>query len=199
MRIVAGAARGRRLVAPTGSAVRPTADRVKEALFSSLAPLIAGASVLDVFAGSGALGLEALSRGASHVTFVEQDRRALGALATNIATVDLPGTAVVAGEARRVLAGGSALAGRPFDLVLLDPPYALDETTLALLLADLAGHLAPGASVVVERAAEAPVPGWPATLVAGEPRRYGSTALHRGVHRGMHRGVQDAALTEDVT
>lgn len=195
MRIVAGAARGRRLVAPTGSAVRPTADRVKEALFSSLAPLIPGASVLDVFAGSGALGLEALSRGASHVTFVEQDRRALAALATNIATVDLPGTAVVAGEARRVLAGGSALSGRPFDLVLLDPPYALDETTLALLLADLAGHLAPGASVVVERSAEAPVPGWPATLVAGEPRRYGATALHRGVHRG----VQDDALTEDAT
>jgi 16S rRNA (guanine966-N2)-methyltransferase len=187
MRVVAGAARGRRLVAPAGTTVRPTADRVKEALFSSLAPLLAGASVLDVFAGSGALGLEALSRGAAHVTFLEQDRRALTALATNIATVSLPGTAVVAGDAGRALAGGSALAGHPFDLVLLDPPYALDEATLALLLADVVTHLAPGATVVVERAAQAPAPRWPATLVPVEPRRYGATALHR------------ATATEDAT
>jgi 16S rRNA (guanine966-N2)-methyltransferase len=179
MRIVAGAARGRRLVAPSGPVVRPTADRVKEALFSILAPRLAGASVLDVFAGSGALGLEALSRGAAHVTFIEQDRRALEALRTNIGTVALPGTAVVAAEARRALGGASALAGAPFDLVLLDPPYAIDEPTLALLLADVVGHLAPDAIVVVERAAVAPAPGWPGPLVAAEPRRYGATALHR--------------------
>jgi 16S rRNA (guanine966-N2)-methyltransferase len=179
MRVVAGAARGRRLVAPAGSTVRPTADRVKEALFSSLSPGLIGASVLDVFAGSGALGLEALSRGATHVTFVEQDRRALDALRTNIATVALPGTEVLAGDARRVLAGATALAGSPFDLVLLDPPYALDEPTLAEVLGALVGHLAPGATVVVERAAEAPGPGWPAPLVAGWARRYGATALHR--------------------
>jgi 16S rRNA (guanine966-N2)-methyltransferase len=193
MRVVAGAARGRRLVAPAGSTVRPTADRVKEALFSSLAPVLAGASVLDVFAGSGALGLEALSRGAAHVTFVEQDRRALAALATNIATVDLAGTAVVTGDARRVLAGGSALAGRPFDLVLLDPPYALEEGTLASILVDVVGLLAPGASVVVERAAKAPEPAWPASLVAAGPRRYGATALHRAT------STAHAGPTEDVT
>jgi 16S rRNA (guanine966-N2)-methyltransferase len=179
MRVVAGAARGRRLVAPAGTTVRPTADRVKEALFSSLAPRLVGASVLDVFAGSGALGLEALSRGAAHVTFVEQDRRALDALRTNIATVALPGTQVLAGDARHVLAGATALSGSPFDLVLLDPPYALDEATLAGVLAALVDHLAPGATIVVERAAKAPGPSWPATLVAAQPRRYGATALHR--------------------
>jgi 16S rRNA (guanine966-N2)-methyltransferase len=179
MRVVAGAARGRRLVAPDGTAVRPTADRVKEALFSSLAPRLPGAAVLDVFAGSGALGLEALSRGAASVTFVEQDRRALAALRTNIDTVALPGTAIVAGDAHRLLAGGGTLAGGPFDLVLLDPPYALDEPALADLLAAVSLRLAPDATVVVERAARAPRPGWPASLIPAEPRRYGATALHR--------------------
>jgi 16S rRNA (guanine966-N2)-methyltransferase len=179
MRVVAGAARGRRLVTPAGTAVRPTADRVKEALFSSLSQRVASASVLDVFAGSGALGLEALSRGARGVTFIEQDRRALEAIRTNIATVALPGSTVIAGEAQRVLAGASALAGAPFDLVLLDPPYALDEETLAALLTDIAARMAPGATVVVERATQAPRPAWPDTLVPVEPRRYGSTTLHR--------------------
>jgi 16S rRNA (guanine966-N2)-methyltransferase len=181
MRVVAGSARGRRLVSPAGTAVRPTADRVKEALFSSLAPRLPGASVLDVFAGSGALGLEALSRGAARVTFIEQDRLALEAIRTNIATVALSGTSVVAGEAGRVLAGASTLAGAPFDLVLLDPPYALEEATLAALLTDVAALLSAGATVVVERAAGAPQPSWPATLVPAEPRRYGATALHRAV------------------
>ena len=178
MRIVAGAARGRRLTVPPGDAVRPTLDRVREALFSSLAPLLPGASVLDGFAGSGALGLEARSRGAAHVTLVEQERRALAAVQRNVEAVGLDGTTVVAGDVLRLAASG-ALPGAPFDLVLLDPPYALGEGPLGVLLTDLVPLLAPDATVVVERAHPGPGPSWPAALRPDPPRRYGSTALHR--------------------
>jgi 16S rRNA (guanine966-N2)-methyltransferase len=178
MRVIAGAARGRRLVAPPGDAVRPTADRVREAMFSSLAPLIPGASVLDAFAGSGALGLEARSRGAAHVALVEQDRRALMALRRNVETVGLGSTTVIPGDVTRLAATGS-LPGAPFDLVLLDPPYALPEDALARLLADLVPLLSGGATLVVERAAAAPAPDWPSPLRSVSERRYGSTRLHR--------------------
>jgi 16S rRNA (guanine966-N2)-methyltransferase len=182
MRIVAGVARGRRLVAPPGDAVRPTADRVREALFASLAPLLPGASVLDAFAGSGALGLEARSRGADSATFIERERRALDTLRRNIAAVGLDGTTVIAADAVRTLrdaAQAGVLAGSPFDLVLLDPPYALQEDVLATLLADLVPLLAEGATVVIERSAGAPEPRWPTSLLATTPRRYGSTRLYR--------------------
>lgn len=192
MRIIAGAARGRRLVAPAGDTVRPTADRVREALFSSLAPLLPGATVLDAFAGSGALGLEARSRGAVHVTLVEQDRRALVALRRNVDTLALGGTDVLAGDVLR-MAGTGRIAGAPFDLVLLDPPYALEEPRLARLLADLLPSLAPGATVVVERAASAPAPGWPADLRPMSERRYGSTRLHRAERAQDDDGGEDAA------
>ena len=181
MRIVAGAARGRRLASPP-DAVRPTSDRVREALFSSLASRVPGASVLDGFAGTGALGLEAASRGAAHVTCVERDRRALVALDTNVATVGSEAVEVVRADLLQRVTG--ALPGAPFDVVLLDPPYALAEDVLAGLLADLVGHLAADATVVVERAAAAPALRWPATLRADEPRRYGSTRLHRATHVG---------------
>jgi 16S rRNA (guanine966-N2)-methyltransferase len=187
MRIVAGAARGRRLVAPAGAVVRPTADRVKEALFSSLQPMLPGAAVLDVFAGAGGLGLEARSRGAARVTFVEQDRRALTALRANLEQVGLDGCEVVVGDAYRLLsAGAGALPGSPFDLVLLDPPYADPAEALDLLLADLLPALAPGATVVLERASRAAGPTWPAGLDAGAPRRYGATTLHRARLTGAH-------------
>jgi 16S rRNA (guanine966-N2)-methyltransferase len=163
MRIVAGAAKGRRLVAPTGDDVRPTADRVKEALFSSLQPLLVGASVLDPFAGSGGLGLEALSRGAARVTFVERSNAALTALRRNIEAVGLDGAVVVTGDTAALLRG-EGLPGAPFDLVLLDPPYRLPKAQLASLLADLVAHLAPGATVVVERPARDGVPPWPVEL-----------------------------------
>jgi len=193
MRIIAGAARGRRLVAPPGDAVRPTADRVREALFSSLAPLLPGASVLDGFAGSGALGLEARSRGAAHVALVEQDRRALVALRRNVETVDLGSTTVVPGDVLR-LAATAQLPGAPFDLVLLDPPYALAEDVLAKLLVDLLPSLGEGATVVVERAAAAPAPRWPDPLRSVSERRYGSTRLHRAEHAaGPVGGEGDAA------
>ena len=192
MRIIAGAARGRRLVAPTGDTVRPTADRVREALFSSLMPLLPGARVLDAFAGSGALGLEARSRGAAHVTLVEQDRRALIALRRNVETIALDGTVVLAGDVLR-MAGTGRIAGAPFDLVLLDPPYALEEQRLARLLDDLLHSLAVGATVVVERAASAPAPGWPADLRPVSERRYGSTRLHRAEHAQDDDGGEGAA------
>jgi 16S rRNA (guanine966-N2)-methyltransferase len=177
MRIVAGAAKGRRLQAPKGDDVRPTADRVKEALFSSLQPMLPGARVLDLYAGAGGLGLEALSRGAASVTFVERAHAALTALRRNVETVGLPGATVVADDAARALRG--EVPGGPFDLVLADPPYRLPKAQLAGLLADLVGHLAPGALVVVERAARDGAPPWPPELISGDPRRYGDTALHR--------------------
>lgn len=178
MRIIAGIARGRRLVVPAGDAVRPTGDRVREALFASLMPHLPGASVLDAFAGSGALGLEARSRGAAEVTFIERDRRSLVALEKNVASVGLDGMRIVRGDVLALVRRG-AVAGEPFDLVLLDPPYALEGESLAALLADLVRTLAPDALVVVERASASPVPHWPDALRPDEPRRYGSTVLHR--------------------
>lgn len=180
MRIVAGQARGRRLASPPDG-VRPTADRVREALFASLGPTVVGASVLDAFAGSGALGLEARSRGAAHVTMVERDRAALQVLRDNVARVGLDQVTVVAGDAVGLLRDAVTVPppGAPYDLVLLDPPYAVTEDALAGLLADLVPVLGVGATVVVERAGAAPAPRWPARLRPAEPRRYGSTRLHR--------------------
>ncbi len=126
MRIVAGTARGRRLVAPTGRATRPTSDRVREALFNSLGSqgLLAGARVVDLFAGTGALGIEALSRGATHAWFVEHDRRAVEAIRANLAATGTMSQASIVEEAvDRALADG-ALDGVDADLVLVDPPYS---------------------------------------------------------------------------
>jgi len=179
VRIVAGSARGRRLVVPAGDDVRPTADRVREALFSSLQGRLAGARVLDLFAGSGALALEAASRGAASVTLVERDRRALEAIRRNVRAVDPPQVTVCPVAVERALAG--VLPGGPFDLVLLDPPYRLPHRELAAVLAALEPHLADGAMVVVERSARDGVPHWPPGLTAGPARRYGDTVLHRAV------------------
>lgn len=180
MRVIAGAAKGRRLVAPTGDGTRPTSDRVKESWFSSLQPVLAGARVLDLYAGSGALGLEALSRGAAAVTFVERDRRALAALSKNLEAVGLPGTTVLAREVRTALAGD--LTDAPFDVVVADPPYRVAEDELTAVLAALVRQLAPGAVVTVERGRREPVPAWPAELGDPEARRYGDTTLHRATH-----------------
>lgn len=172
--MIAGAARGRRLTAPRGPQVRPTADRVKEALFASLQPWVPGARVLDLYAGAGGLGLEARSRGAAAVTFVERDRAALAALRRNLEVVGLDGTHLVVGDVIRVLA--APLATAPFDLVLADPPYDLDPSAALALLAD---QLAPGAVVVVERSVRSAPLRWPAGLTVDDPRRYGDTVLLR--------------------
>jgi 16S rRNA (guanine966-N2)-methyltransferase len=176
-RIIAGAAGGRRIAVPP-SGTRPTSDRVREALFSALTadPGLDGAAVLDLCAGSGALGLEALSRGAAHALFVESDRRAAGVLRRNVATVGLPGATVRAGTAAAVLA---APAERAYDVVLVDPPYATPDGEVAAWLAAAYEHswLADDAVVVVERARGDAFP-WPPPLVAVRERRYGDTVLH---------------------
>jgi 16S rRNA (guanine966-N2)-methyltransferase len=176
MRVIAGTARGRRLVAPAGRDTRPTGDRVKEALFSSLGRLH-GAVVLDLYAGSGALALEALSRGALRAVLVEQDAKALQAIAANLETTALGERAAVwRGDAVRFC---RAPSGGPFDLVLLDPPYDEPQEALFARLEDLraAGGLAPDAYVAMERAAREPDPDPPPWLAREGARTYGDTML----------------------
>ncbi len=155
MRVIAGRYKGRRLLAPSWTGLRPTSDRVKESLFGILTPVIAGARVLDGFAGSGALGIEALSRGAAEVLFVEADRRAVDLILANLSHCGITeGCAMIRGE----FAG--ALARRPaqrrFDLALLDPPY--DEADLDAVLQAAASRLAPGGTLVLEHAKRRNVP-----------------------------------------
>lgn len=184
-RIIAGTARGRRLAVPK-SGTRPTADRVRESWFATLESTLmregrswASLRVLDLFAGSGALGLEAASRGAAEVVMVERARAAVQVLRSNSATLDLPGVTVVAAEAGAWARGAARVLG-PFDLVLVDPPYDLASSEIASLLEAL--PLAAEAIVVVERAAggsearRSPLPEqW-----ESEQRRYGDTVLWYG-------------------
>jgi 16S rRNA (guanine966-N2)-methyltransferase len=184
MRIVAGAAKGRRLAAPAGS-TRPTSDRAREALFSSLATMIdlAGMPVLDLYAGTGAVGLEALSRGASEAVLVDSDRRAVEVLRRNAATVDLPGVTIVQRSVEKFLA---AEADTRFGFVFADPPYALGADVLRGVLAALGtnGWLADDAVVVIERSARSAPPPWPAALITPiRDRRYGEGVLWYGRRR----------------
>lgn len=177
MRVVAGRLGGRRLRAVPGSATRPTSDRVREALFSILGDRVSDARVLDLFAGTGALAIEALSRGAAAAVLVEQSPRAVAVIRANLKALDLERVATV----RRTKAEAYLRTQRdgPFDLVFLDPPYVIGVGMLAGLLARLErGALAPGAVVACETAARAEPPPWPAGLRPDDPRRYGDTALH---------------------
>ena len=173
-RIVAGTAGGRTIDVPA-SGTRPTSDRVREALFSRLdhADVLDGATVWDLYAGSGALGLEAASRGAARVVLVEAHRTAAEVCRRNAARLGLPGVRVVP---QRVSAFLEQAAG-PVDLALLDPPYDLPEAELADALAALEPHLAPGAVVVVERTSRTPEPTWPAGTRRTADKRYGETVL----------------------
>ncbi|CAM3767283.1 16S rRNA (guanine(966)-N(2))-methyltransferase RsmD [Kibdelosporangium persicum] len=175
-RIVAGTAGGRRLAVPPRG-TRPTSERVREALFSAVDALLdlSSARVLDLYAGSGALGLEALSRGAASVTFVEADRNAVAVLRRNVATVGLPGTSVVSSKVLTFLSGEAS----PFDLVLADPPYDLD---VSAEINALTGWTAPGALVVLEQSVRAAEPVWPAPLAALRTKKYGDTVLHWAEH-----------------
>jgi 16S rRNA (guanine966-N2)-methyltransferase len=174
MRIVAGRFRGRRVTAPPGLDTRPTSDRVRESLFSILGPLD-DARVLDLFAGTGALGLEALSRGAAHATFVERDRKALDALERNVRDFGLgrDEATVVRGDYRRHLRDASA-RGEAYDLVVLDPPYSDAPQLAPVLDAALRPLLRPDARVVTESARRQPL-----ALDLGEvdERRYGDTLI----------------------
>jgi 16S rRNA (guanine966-N2)-methyltransferase len=177
VRVIAGAAKGRRLETPRGRGTRPTADRVREALFSSLQRRLPGARVADLYAGSGALGIEALSRGAATATFVERSRTAYEAIRHNLEVTGLgEDAAVLVARAGPALRDG--LPGGPFDIVLIDPPYDVDPHELAEVLELVADALAPGGIVVVEASRRAPAPRWPETLRAGRTRRYGDTVLH---------------------
>jgi 16S rRNA (guanine966-N2)-methyltransferase len=147
VRIIAGELKGRRLAAPRFEGVRPTSDKLRETLFNVLASRVAGARVLDLFAGTGALGLEALSRGAAHVSFVERDPRAIAVIADNVARCGVGArAAVIRAAVERV---GDRLAG-DFDLILADPPYDIDDP--AALLAVFVPRLAPGGLLVLEHA-----------------------------------------------
>jgi 16S rRNA (guanine966-N2)-methyltransferase len=174
MRVIAGRLGGRRLSAPRGRTTRPTSDRVREALFSMLGP-IDGVSVLDLFAGTGALGIEALSRGAGKALFVERDAAAVAALKSNLAQLELgePQARVRVGEALSALRSARR-AGETYDLVFVDPPYGQLRDFERELSALLPTVLALGARVVVEsdRRAPAELP-----LAVAQRKRYGDTTI----------------------
>lgn len=174
MRVIAGRYRGRRLTAPPGSATRPTSDRVREALFSILGP-VDGLAVLDLFAGSGALGIEALSRGAGRVLFVERAPTALAALRANIAAVGVGEDAALvhAGDARGALRAARRSRDK-YDLVFLDPPYRRATLLGGELSRALPGVLAAGARVVSESDRRSPLD---LTLPLIDERRYGDTLI----------------------
>lgn len=176
LRVVAGSVGGRRLVAPkTGT--RPTADRVKEALFAALDDRVPDASVLDLYAGSGALGIEALSRGASSAVFVDRDRHAEAAIRANLATTGFEASATVSRTpVKKFLERTSRDAS--FDLVFLDPPYDVDAGELSLTLRALAepGVVAPGATVVIETSRRSP-PQLPEGWSVRWERAYGDTLI----------------------
>jgi 16S rRNA (guanine(966)-N(2))-methyltransferase RsmD len=172
MRIVSGAWGGRRLQAPPGEATRPTADRVREALFSVLGERIDGARVLDLFAGSGALGLEALSRGAAEATFVDAAPAAVQAVRANLAALGAEAD-VRRQDARRFL-GSARSQARDYDLVFLDPPYRLATRLGRPLSEDLPPVLAPGATVVTESDRRNPLD---LELPISDERRYGDTLI----------------------
>lgn len=169
-RVIAGEAGGRRLTVPGGSRLRPTSDRVKESFFSALGSRrIEGARVLDLFAGTGALGIEALSRGAARALFVDRDRAAVDAIAANLGAAGFSGRARVDRRDVAALVAGPVAPEGPFDLAFLDPPYDLGDQALASVLARLleGAWVASGATVVVERAT--------GTELRALPRGWGST------------------------
>jgi 16S rRNA (guanine966-N2)-methyltransferase len=172
MRIIAGRLKGRRLKAPTWEGLRPTSDKLRETFFNIVAPRLEGARVLDGYAGTGAVGIEALSRGAAHVTFVERDRRALALIDANLAACGLQADYTI--EGRDVIAALRHAAGAAFDLVWLDPPYDITNVTDALDAA--AGALAPGGLLVLERATRQE-PGTPPSLERVRDVKSGDSTL----------------------
>ncbi|HEX4976549.1 MAG TPA: 16S rRNA (guanine(966)-N(2))-methyltransferase RsmD [Nocardioides sp.] len=180
-RIIGGEAGGRRLRTPTGESTRPTSDRVREALFSSLEALLGsvhGLRFLDLYSGSGAVGLEARSRGAGVVTCVEQDRRTAALVRDNARNLGLE-VEVVASAVARHLAHPPRT---PYDVVFADPPYPLPTAAVEADLVALREHawLTPGALVVLERSSRGTAPSWPEGYEALRERRYGETVLWYG-------------------
>ncbi|MGW7483032.1 16S rRNA (guanine(966)-N(2))-methyltransferase RsmD [Nonomuraea muscovyensis] len=194
-RIIAGVAGGRRLVVPPGRGTRPTSDRAREGIFLTLDSLygLAGARVMDLYAGSGAVGLEALSRGAAHALLVESDPRAVRTIRANVRTLELDGAQVVADKVERLLArspGGGGRGegspeeprGEPYDIVFADPPYAVsgEEVTRVLELLRDNGWLGEGALVAFERETRGKALMWPEGYVEERVRRYGEASVWYG-------------------
>jgi len=183
-RIIAGAARGRRLSVPAGTRTRPTSDRAREGLFATLTVLhgpLTEAAVLDLYAGSGAVGLEALSRGARRALFVESDPAAARVIRANMTAVGLPGGHLVTAAVATVLARGPG-SEPALDVVVADPPYAAgDDEVSAMLLALQGGWLAPGALLAVERATRSGPVAWPRGYRPDRSRRYGEATFWYGL------------------
>lgn len=193
-RIIGGAAGGRRIAVPAGTGTRPTGDRAREAMFSSLEAEFGsfhGLAVLDLYAGSGAIGLEALSRGAARVVLVESDRTAAEVVAANVKVLGLPGATLLTRPAEKVASGDNP-AG-PFDLVVADPPYKLETLELQEVLSSLRdnGWLAEDAVVVVERAKREPWE-WPEGFAALRDRKYGEARIWYGHRHEQGTGVNGA-------
>ncbi|MFG2297295.1 16S rRNA (guanine(966)-N(2))-methyltransferase RsmD [Streptomyces sp. NPDC048603] len=181
-RVIAGTAGGRRLAVPPGNGTRPTSDRAREGLFSTWESLhgVEGARVLDLYGGSGAVGLEALSRGAAHTLLVEADARAGKTIRDNIRVLGLPGAEFRAGKAEQVAAGPPP--GEPYDIVFLDPPYAVTGQDLGEILLTLRsnGWITPDALVTVERSTRSGAFPWPDGFEPLRSRRYGEGTLWYG-------------------
>jgi 16S rRNA (guanine966-N2)-methyltransferase len=181
-RVIAGVAGGRRLGVPAGRDTRPTSDRAREGLFGTVQSLLGdltGIRAADFYAGSGAVGLEALSRGAAHVLLVESHPKAAKVIRANIAALGLAGAELVVDRAERLVQRAPA---EHYDLIFLDPPYALADTAVIDLLEGLREHgwAAPDALVVVERASRGPALAWPEGYAAERDRRYGEAVFWYG-------------------
>ncbi len=199
-RVIGGEAGGRRLAVPGGRETRPTSDRAREGLFATISSItgsLAGARVLDLYAGSGAVGLEALSRGAGHVLLVESGARAGRVIRANIESLGLPGAEVIVDRVERVLAGGPGMPDGPgapdgpagdarYDVMFADPPYALAGEEVSAMLTALAARawLAPGALVIVERATRSGPVRWPEGYIQDRARRYGEATFWYGLAAG---------------
>ena len=177
MRVISGMLKGRRLVAPAGLSTRPTADRIKESVFNILGSSVQSAMVLDLFAGTGALGIEALSRGATHAVFIDQAKAALAAIRTNIRNLGI-------GDRTRVLQwniskGLQCLSSMPpaFDLVFMDPPYDANAIVPALTALVACDALAPAVQIVIEHSTRDPIETSTLPLTITDQRRFGKTLV----------------------
>ncbi|WP_225800167.1 16S rRNA (guanine(966)-N(2))-methyltransferase RsmD [Streptomyces sp. NK15101] len=181
-RVIAGSAGGRRLAVPPGNGTRPTSDRAREGLFSTWEAFqgLAGARVADLYAGSGAVGLEALSRGAAHALLVEADPRAAKTIRDNVRSIGLPGAELRTGKAEQIVTGPAP--ADPYDLVFLDPPYAVGDDELREILLTLrsGGWLSEDALVTVERSTRGGEFGWPEGFEPLRSRRYGEGTFWYG-------------------
>lgn len=177
MRVISGMLKGRRLVAPAGLSTRPTADRIKESVFNILGSHVQSTMVLDLFAGTGALGIEALSRGADHAVFIDQAKAALTAIRTNIRNLGI-------GDQTRVFQwniakGLKCLSSMPqaFDLVFMDPPYGSNAVVPALTALVACDVLAPSVQIVIEHSIREPLAISTLPLSVTDQRRFGKSLV----------------------